>query len=83
MMDVASGALRGLGKSFSSMIISLVGACLFRLVWIWVVFPLNPTLDVVYVSYPISWVLTFGVAFVVIVAALRKLLRNQAAPPVV
>lgn len=79
IMDVSNGVLRGLGKSFTSMIISLVGACLLRLVWIWVLFPLNPTLDMIYVSYPISWVLTFGVALTVILSSLRKLLRRQSA----
>lgn len=80
IMDVSNGTLRGLGKSFTSMVISLVGACLLRLVWLWVAFPLNPTLDMIYVSYPISWVLTFGVAFVVILVSIRKLLRKQTEP---
>ncbi len=77
MMDVCSGTLRGLGKSVMSMLISLVGACLLRLVWIWVLFPLNPTLDMIYVSYPISWVLTFGTAMAVILVSLRRIVGNQ------
>ncbi len=77
IMDVSTGTLRGLGKSVSSMLISLVGACLLRLVWIWVLFPLSPTLDMIYVSYPISWILTFGVALAVILTTLRKTVNNQ------
>ena len=80
MMDVSNGTLRGLGKSFTSMVISLVGACLLRLMWLWLLFPLNPTLDMIYVSYPISWVLTFGVALAVILLSMRKLLRSQPNP---
>lgn len=80
MMDVSNGTLRGLGKSFTSMLISLVGACLLRLMWLWLLFPLNPTLDMIYVSYPISWVLTFGVALAVILLSMRKLLRSQPNP---
>ncbi len=77
MMDVSTGTLRGLGKSVTSMLISLVGACLLRLVWIWGLFPLNPTLDMIYVSYPISWMLTFGVALAVILTSLGKIMKNQ------
>ncbi len=75
-MDVCNGVLRGLGKAFTSMVISLVGACLLRLVWLWVVFPMNPTLDTIYISYPITWILTCGTAFVFIQILLRKALRS-------
>jgi len=75
-MDVCSGTLRGLGKSFVSMIISLVGACLFRLVWIWTVFSNNPTLDMIYISYPISWTLTCITGFTIIQICLRKMVKQ-------
>lgn len=79
LMDVAVGTLRGVGYSVMPMLVSLTGACLFRVVWILTVFAANPTLDVLYVSYPISWALTFGVhmlcyAFI----ARRKLARLEA-----
>ncbi len=61
LMDVVVGSLRGIGYSVMPMIVSLTGACLFRVVWILTVFAATPTLDVLYVSYPISWALTFGV----------------------
>ena len=61
LMDVAVGSLRGVGYSVMPMIVSLTGACLFRVVWILTVFAMNPTLDVLYASYPISWALTFSV----------------------
>ena len=61
LMDVAVGTLRGIGYSVMPMLVSLTGACLFRVVWILTVFAAIPTLDVLYVSYPISWALTFGV----------------------
>ncbi len=79
LMDVAVGTLRGVGYSVMPMLVSLTGACLFRVVWILTVFAATPTLDVLYVSYPISWALTFGVhmlcyAFI----ARRKLARLEA-----
>lgn len=58
VMNVFVGGLRGLGYSFVSMIISLLGACALRVVWIYTVFQLFPVLDTVYLSYPISWGLT-------------------------
>ena len=60
-MDVMVGQLRGIGYSIMPMIVSLTGACLLRVVWIYTVFALNPTLNTLYISYPISWALTFAV----------------------
>ncbi len=76
IMDVCSGVLRGLGRSMTAMSISLIGACLLRIVWVWTVFPLYNTLDSIYISYAISWVLTFLVAFIFIQVILRKILRR-------
>lgn len=63
MMDVSGNQLRGMGRSVEPMIMSLLGACGLRLLWIYTIFPLNPTLNVLYWSYPISWVATFAVQF--------------------
>ncbi len=76
VMDVFSGVLRGLGKSLTSMTVSLIGACLLRLVWVWTVFPQKNTLDSIFISYPISWALTGAVAFAFIVADLRKRIKT-------
>ena len=63
-MDVMVGQLRGIGYSIMPMIVSLTGACLFRVVWIYTAFAASPTLNTLYISYPISWVLTFAVHLV-------------------
>ena len=61
------------------MIVSLTGACLFRVVWIMTVFAMNPTLDILYLSYPISWALTFGTHMLCyLLIARRKLDRLEA-----
>lgn len=57
-MEVIVGALRGLGYAIMPMIVSLLGACAFRVVWIATVFQWHKTLQVLYVSYPISWIVT-------------------------
>ena len=61
IMDVLTGALRGLGYVVAPMIVSLGFACIFRLVWIATLFqiPKYHTVQTIYLSYPISWVLTF------------------------
>ena len=82
MMDVTSGSLRGLGYSFTPMIVSLVGVCLFRVVWVATVFQYDAwhTVETIYYSYPISWVLTFAAHFVTFIIAKRRLkLKTQTA----
>ena len=58
MMDVGSGVVRGLGYSIMPMLVSMVGACVFRVIWIFTIFRMYHTLTSLYVSYPISWILT-------------------------
>lgn len=61
MMDTMVGVLRGMGSSIAPMIVSVMGACVFRLVWIALIYPFNPTLNMLYLSYPISWLITLSV----------------------
>lgn len=58
IMEVFNGALRGLGASLSPMIMSLVGVCGFRVVWIYTAFRVYRTPMCLYLSYPISWAST-------------------------
>lgn len=58
MMDVFVGSLRGMGYSVMPMLVSLTGACLFRIVWIFTIFATSRSLFVLYFSYPVSWALT-------------------------
>ena len=58
MMDVFVGSLRGMGYSVMPMLVSLTGACLFRIVWIFTIVATNRSLFVLYFSYPVSWALT-------------------------
>ena len=76
-MEVGSGIMRGLGRSLTSTIVSLVGSCLLRIVWICTVFAAYPTLEVVYISYPITWGLTALIHFICCNFVRRKLLREE------
>ncbi len=76
MMDVIVGVLRGIGCSIMPMLVSLTGACLFRVVWIYTIFRQVRTLPCLYISYPISWILTFLVHLICFTIVYRKLLRS-------
>lgn len=59
LMDVMVGAMRGIGYSILPMIVSLVGACGLRILWIYTVFVKFRTLDILFISYPVTWTITF------------------------
>ncbi len=78
VMDVLVGTLRGLGQSVLPMVVSLLGACAFRLVWLATVFqlPAFHTVETIYVSYPISWIMT-ALAHALCFLLVRKKLARQ------
>lgn len=78
IMEVLSGTVRGMGYSFSPMVISVVFACIFRIVWIFTVFtaPQYHTLGGIYSTYPISWFLTI-VAYLVLYFIIMKKTKRQ------
>ncbi|MBQ7492079.1 MAG: MATE family efflux transporter [Clostridia bacterium] len=81
-MEVAAGGLRGLGRSWLPTSIALLGSCLFRIVWINTVFRSVRTLDMIYISYPISWTVTFAahlIFFLIALHGLQRRLPKQAA----
>lgn len=71
IMDTMVGSLRGLGFSVVPMIVSLLGSCALRVVWIYTVFAWHPTLFVLYLSYPVSWAIT-ALAHIICYLTLRK-----------
>ena len=75
MMDTLVGSLRGVGYSILPMLMSLTGVCVFRVVWIFTVFKALHTQFSLYVSYPISWVITIfahTICFLVVRKRIRK-----------
>lgn len=77
IQDVLTGALRGIGASFTSMILTVLGICGVRVLWIYTVFQIprfhNQTM--LYVSYPLSWFVTLIVqlaAFLIVFGRLQK-----------
>ncbi len=76
LMEVTTGALRGLGRSTEPMIITVGGACGLRLLWIATVFQWVHTLPCLYLSYPVTWVITFLCEMAVFLHIYRKKLRS-------
>ncbi len=72
IMDVFVGALRGMGASVGPMIVALLGACAFRLVWIATYFQAHHTINNLYISYPLSWALTGFVHFLTFLFVYRR-----------
>ena len=77
MMDVTVGSLRGLGYSITPMLVSLTGACAFRVVWIFTVFVWSRSLDTLYVSYPVSWLITAAVQLLCFFIAMKRIRSRQ------
>lgn len=61
IMDTTTGSIRGMGYSIVTMFITIIGACGLRILWIYTIFqiPGFHTPQVLFLSYPISWTLTF------------------------
>lgn len=74
IMDVMVGSLRGLGYSVIPMFVSLIGACGLRIVFILTLFrlPYFHSLNWLYMSYPITWIITFTAHFITFLRVRRK-----------
>ncbi len=77
IMDSFSGTLRGMGKSLIPAIISLIGACGFRVVWIYTVFKAIPEFWVIFILYPISWLVTGTALLISLIITYKKLKQKQ------
>lgn len=76
LMDVTTGALRGMGASAVPMIISVLGVCGLRILWVNTVFRVFHTPECLFVSYLISWTVTFAVQFIAFWVVYRKLTKT-------
>lgn len=61
IMDTMSNIIRGIGHSLLPMVVCIVGVCVFRIVWLSTLFQTVRfhTEFIIFVSYPISWIITF------------------------
>lgn len=76
-MDTMVGSLRGIGYSVLPMIVSLTGACGLRILWIFTIFAQQKTLTSLYISYPVSWVITASVHMLCYFLIKRKMPKKD------
>lgn len=75
VMSVGTAIMRGIGKSATPFAISLIGVGLLRMLWVYIVLPMDMTLFTLLISFPISWGLTAIVGFAFAMVYLKKLTR--------
>ena len=75
LMDLFPGALRGMGYSAIPMLLSIIGTVGTRIVWIFMIFPRHRSLDVLFISYPASWLITI-ILQVICYFFVRKRIHN-------
>lgn len=79
LMEVAVGGLRGMGASLTSMVISILGVCGIRIVWIYTIFQMDQfhTPGNLYLSYPVSWVVTFAIQMLAFVLMYKRRVKLE------
>lgn len=82
LMQVFAGGLRGMGKSMLPMIVSIVGVCGLRIVYIYTIFAAEPTLEVLYLSYPVSWFCAMAANMVSYFIVSRRLISGKWIPAI-
>lgn len=72
LMDVGSGFLRSIGYSFRALIITFLGSCVLRIVWVYTVFPIFNDVRALYAVFPVSWFITAATLFVMFFVCYKK-----------
>jgi Na+-driven multidrug efflux pump len=80
LMEVFVGSLRGMGASMIPMIVSTLGACGIRILWIETIFASIGTIESLYWSYPVSWLITSAAHLICYIIIKRNLIRRNSYP---
>lgn len=73
VIEILSGAMRGHGQSLIPAIVSLVGICGVRIIWVYTVFPFSRTFATIMAAYPLSWAITALVLVISYFMMMRKI----------
>ncbi|HIU66821.1 MAG TPA: MATE family efflux transporter [Candidatus Caccomorpha excrementavium] len=76
IMDTLVGGIRGMGVSVLPMFTSLIGACGLRILWIYTIFQWDRTLPVLFLSYPVTWLITALAHTVCCIIVYRRIVRH-------
>lgn len=75
LLDILGNSMRGMGYSTFPAVVMLGGIIAIRLLWLWFVFPIYNTIDVIYMCFPVSWVITSLIDAIAYVFIYRKVVR--------
>lgn len=81
IMEIFTGGQRGMGMSVTPMLTSLIGTCLFRVVWILTVFAQSRSIFVLFISYPVTWIITGGAHMIFYLIHKNKHYPNSLSAP--
>lgn len=76
-VEVLSGYIRGLGYSTVSTVNTFVGACVFRMVWVIAILPLNRTFEMLYLCWPLSWSLVILLHLITLAIVYKKAIKKM------
>lgn len=77
IMDTMVGSIRGIGYSVMPMLVSLTGACGLRILWIFTIFQWHRTLMTLYISYPVTWIVTAAAHFICFMIVRKRLPKKD------
>ena len=80
LMHLFCSQLRAMGVSVMPMVVASIGQCVLPIVWVYTAFAWTRSLEVLYASYPVAWILTGVVHVVCYFITKRKLLRSLQDP---
>lgn len=81
VMDVCCGVLRGLGRNWVPMAVSLLGGCGLRILWVKTAFAAAPSLRRLYLCYPLSWISVLLIYLFILIPILYKLKKQASSSP--
>lgn len=81
LMGELSNVIRGLGKSVTAMAVTFFGSCVIRIVWLQIAVPIWYKIETVYLSYPISWIITVLMHLVIYEVLIKKIIKQSETEP--
>ena len=75
-LDVIVASMRGMGFSTPPTLLMIIGICGIRLLWLWVAFPMKPCLEMIYVCFPISWIISTLIEYILWVNCHKKVMAE-------
>ena len=77
VMDAICGCLRGIGHPIVPTACTMIGACFFRIAWVFLVFPFWRNMNVLFLCYPVSWFLVSLFTGIMLYIYLKKIFREE------